>query len=170
MAVNVKQWGILGAIMGFLTPIVLSTISSVINSVSGITGVTVNLQAITITYTGGSVVTLPASQGSAYFAKVFGLIPNIGIQQMIPEMVMLALGGAAVFIAGAYVADMLGMSSSSKVARLTTVIVVGGLIFGFLASKAIPGVNVWVATVVDAAVLGLIFNALDENLNLGLIP
>ena len=170
MAANLKKWGILGAVMGVFTGLLLNTLSSVINSLSGVTGVTVNLQAITVTYTGGSVVTLPATQGSQFFAKIFGMIPNIGIQQMIPEIVMLGIGGALVFIAGAYIADMLGLLNGSKVQKLATVIVIGGGVFGYLASKALPGPTVWIATIVDALVLGLIVNFIDDNAKLGLIP
>ena len=167
MALNQKDlmaYGKLGFAAAIATGWLLGFIS---NLVSMIPGVNLDLQAISIGTTGVGGTINTGLQ--TYAGKLLGILPQA---ITIPEWIMIGVGGALFVIAGAYVADALKLLKGDKQKKLTTVLVIAGIVTGWILSSSIglPAIGVIIAMVVDAYVLSYILIAADDALKLKLVP
>jgi hypothetical protein len=156
---EVKDYGILGAVLGVATPYALKGISAVL---SFIPGVNVNLQSVAISTTG--VGTAVNTGLSVYAQKVVGLIP-IGLT--VPELFYSALGGAAFLILGAFLYDLAKplQFAKSKIGKLTTILVIAGLVSGAIVSMslAIPTATAMIAMVLNGLLLSWLVSLVDKH-------
>lgn len=86
-----------------------------------------------------------------------------------------AVGGALVFMLGAYAAELLGLMKGSSKMKLTATIFIGNLIAGLILGSAAISlgfsmVNLAIAFAINAIVLAWLFVYVDEQLKLGLNP
>lgn len=108
---------------------------------------------------------------TGWLSNALGLtIPSSAVFQLVAA----AIGGALLFIAGAYVVDILKISGSSKM-KLGATIFAGNLIAGVILgttalSLGITMVNVIIAFAINAAILAWLFTVIDDQLKLGLNP
>jgi len=153
---ELKEYGMFGAVAGVATSFVLGTISKF---VSMIPGVSLNLQSISIS---GQVSGALNTGLSTYVQKALGMI---SVPLQMSDWIWSAVGGALFVIIGLYVADMLGVYKGSRLKRIATVFVVGGLVSGFLIAKAIsiPSIPLIITMAVDALVLAWIGVSLDKS-------
>jgi len=167
MALNQKDmmtYGKLGFVAAIATGFLLKLISQL---VSLIPGVNLDLQSVSITTEGlGGVIGTGLGQ---YAEKLFGLSP---VALSVPEWIFIGIGGALFVILGAYVADAANLLKGDKKRQLTTVLVVAGVVSGWVLSMSIglPALSGIIAMVVDAYVLSLILVYVDESLGTKLIP
>lgn len=151
---------ILGLI-GQYTPIVTAKLANPaidINVQSSLTGIETGLGPKAVTWlTNALGVTIPA---------------NVGTQLLTG-----AIGGALLFILGAYAADMLGLLSGGAVEKTMATIFAGSiitaLILGTIALPVTLGitfVNVLIAFLINAAILAWLFVTIDNKGNLGILP
>lgn len=164
---DVTAWGVLGAVAGVGTGFLLETVSKL---ASMIPGVSVDLQSISVQTSGLTDVvnTGLSDKISLYAGKLLGALP-VGLTGM--EWLYIALGGALFTIIGAYIADMLGFLKGSKLQKVMAVMIIGGVIVGYVLGN---GINLAfesiVIMVVNVAILSYIVVTLDDMLNLKLVP
>lgn len=98
-------------------------------------------------------------------------------ESLITTTLITALGGALLFIAGGYLADMFGQLTGSKVRKTAVVIfsgsIVAGLIlgiFGLPTELNISVVNMVLAMLVNAAILSWVFGLIDDKAQIGMVP
>ena len=169
MAEPIDYWKI-GALAGALGGVILGFISKI---VSMIPGVSLDLQAISVSTTGlGSVVNTGLSK---YAQKLFGMIPSgIASKVTMIDWVYLAVGGAAFVVLGAYLVQNVSMLqfAKTKQGRLATIFVVAGIATGWILAQSvnIPAISGVIIMAVDALVLSYILNIVDEKSGLKLIP
>ena len=91
---DIGGWGMLGFVIGIATAYVLKFISQLL---SAIPGVSVDLQAISVSTQGLIEVVDPGKGLSGILAQMFGAIP---FALTIPDILMVGLGGAVFAILG----------------------------------------------------------------------
>jgi len=102
----------------------------------------------------------------------------LGLTLTVPYMtyIMGAIGGALLFLGGAYAADALGMLKGTTGAKTTAMIFSGNAIAAFvIGGFAVPAigftlVNALIAFAINAAILSFVFVALDKPTGIGLVP
>ena len=109
-------------------------------------------------------------QDTAFGQKLFGYIP-----MTLPDWAILAAGGAAVFVLGAWVAEMVGGLKGDKRQRITAVLFFGTLGASLFVTGAIPNidlgfVNMLIAFGVNALVIGFVIALLDDQADFNLVP
>lgn len=163
---EIMKWGILGFVAAIFTGFILKFISQI---VSLIPGVDLNLQATAVTTEGlGGVI----GTGFGEFAqKLFGAVP---IPLTMPDYIIAGFAGALFVIVGAYTVDAIkGLQfAKTKQGKLATVLVVAGIVSGWILSMSIglPPLGGIIAVSVNAYILSFILIAVDENLKTKLIP
>lgn len=168
MAIDMMKWGILGAIVGAGTGYLLSGLNKVFALIPGVDIVlqsAVEQPAIVLKTTGISALVNPGA--SDLVNKMFGVIPA---NFTIPEIAILAISGAAMFVGAAYLLDMAGMLPSKKYQKVAAVLGIGALGTGLILSGSVPAIATIVGVGISALILGMIVTLIDDNLKLGLVP
>ena len=153
MGIDYKKWGIFGAVASIVTVPLLMIISKFF---SLIPGVTVDLHAISLTADVSGAFQTGLGQ---YAQRLLGVLPIGGL-----EIVYTVIGGALFVILGAFIVDKAGYLTGSKQKRVTTVLVVAGLITGAILSWKItlPTISGVIIMLVDAFVLSFILVKADD--------
>lgn len=176
MALDIKKLGISGAIAGVATgvllgKVVMPVLNFVGNWVPQLSLKLANPATLEVNIR-QSLTGINAGLGT-WFANILGLtLPET------PYMpyVWAAVGGAALFIAGAYLADALKMLEGSAVKKTATVIFLGSaLAVVVLAGFKIPSIN-WalantvIAMAINAGILAWLYSLIDPKGSIGLLP
>jgi len=106
------------------------------------------------------------------------LVDALGLTISVPFMtyIMGALGGAILCVAGAYLADAIGLLKGDGLQKTRMVIWAGSLIAAFiLGGMAVPAigislVNTLIAFGVNAAIIAYIYVVIDKQFKIGLMP
>lgn len=156
----------IGAVAGALGMVLLGWISKIVSMVPG---VSLDLQAISVSSTGlGTVINTGLS---TYAKKLFGIVP-IPITGM--GIVYAAIGGAATIVLGAYVVQNVKQLqfAKTKLGKLATIFVIAGIATGWILAQSItiPALSGVIIMAVDALVLSYILIYADDSLNTKLIP
>jgi len=181
MAVSKKEVNKLlmsGAIAGAATPFILKyAIMPILNMIGQLTP-TISLKLANPD--NGILINIRQSLTGIQSGLATWLTNALGIT--LPEniaitIMMAAIGGALLFLAGGYVADMLNLLKGSKEEKTRNTIFIGNIIAGFILGGAIATagigltlVNILIAFLINAIVLSMLFSWVDSQLKLGLIP
>jgi hypothetical protein len=111
---------------------------------------------------------------AGWLMDAFGLtVPN----NMVTMLLVSAAGGALLFVAGGFVAEMLGMLKGNAVQKTRAVIFTGSVLaalilgtIGLPPELGITLVNVLIAFGVNAAILAWAYGVIDSKAKLGLVP
>ena len=181
MAINNKELGKIGtfgAIAGLVTPLIMTyLVMPVLNFLAGVVpAVSLKLSNPTISVsvreslTG--VNTGLAGKLSAWVADALGLTATIPFE----TYVFGAIGGALLFIAGAYVADMLGLLKNSAKKKTATNVFVGNIVAGLIiGGLAVPTIgidmlNAVIAMLINAVVIAYVLVPIVGAINKKLVP
>ncbi len=147
--IDIKKWGVFGAIIGVLTPIVLNFLSNL-----NIPGISVTQATIAVDFQ------LPNVGLAGWLGDIVGVslasIPG-------SVYIMAAIGGALFAIVGAFVVNALGMLSGTPGIRLAKVLAAGTLLAAWIPTIlggggfALPGFATLIALAVSSLVLGFLY-------------
>lgn len=160
-----EKLALFGALAGAGTTWLLGFISKILSMIPGIT---VDLQAISITTTGlGGVF---GTGLGVYAKKVF---TTIGVGA--PELLYTAIGGALFVLLGAWIVDKVKFLQDlgrTRETKLAVVLVVAGLISGWILAQSvtIPAISAMVIMAVNALILSYILVWIDKTAKLGIVP
>ena len=106
------------------------------------------------------------------------LVDALGLTISIPGMtyIMAAVGGAILFLTGAYIADAMNLLKGNSEQKTRMVIFVGSAIAAFIiGGMAVPAIgidlaNTLIAFGINAAILAFVYVAIDKQFKLKLIP
>ena len=178
MAINKKETtkiAMFGAVAGFATPFILQYIvMPILKFLGGIVPaisakladpgtLAINVRESLTGLNGGL---------SGWLADALGISVNVPFQTYI----MAAVGGALLFVAGAYVADMFGMLKGNPTQKTRNVVFTGNVIAALiLGSLVVPSLNlgffnVMIAFLINAAIVAFVWVWIDETAKIGLIP
>lgn len=172
--IEVQKYGILGAVASLAVPWIMGwAVIPILNALAGVLpGFTATLAAgspgmVTINVRQALQIGLQASPIGSY---IFGLT-----KMTIPAVLITAVGGAAVFIAGAYLADMIGIRRGTAGKRLAAVIFAGTLVASLLVTATLPTlglgfVNTLIAFGINALVLGYVIVFINDTAKLNIVP
>ena len=111
---------------------------------------------------------------SAWIVDAFGI--GVTVPNWAMTIGLSAIGGALLFVLGAYVVNMFGMMKGNAKQKTRNVIFAGSIIAGLiLGGLAIPEINlgmfnVLIAMLVNAAILAFVLVEIDDRAGFGLNP
>jgi len=157
---TIQKWGILGAIIGAVIPVVIALLSKWAIPGISITQATINVQVST-----------PSSAiydwllGIInYTPNVPGAIPFLGVT--FSAMLVGALSVGIAFAAGAAIADLVGRLKGTKVMKVFVVTLAAGILGALITKSGF----VIIPLVINAYLLGLILAVVDDQTTLNIIP
>ena len=159
------KWGTFGLLAGAATPFMLKLVSKVVTTISG-GALSVDLQSVSVT---GTVSGALNTGLSTYAQKVWGLVPTT---LSLPDILWSAVGGALVLMLGLFAAKQFKLLTGSKLRRVVTVMVLGGVAAGLILGgfTMVPTLPAVIQMVVNATFLGLIYIWVDKAFKLNLVP
>jgi len=179
MAISNKEYGkiaMFGGIAGVATPFILKYAALPILSALAkvIPGVSAKLAESTPTISISVTNSLTGINGglSNWLVNAIGITASIPFETYI----MGAIGGALIFMLGAWVADLTGMLKGNAAEKTRAVIFSGSLAAAFiLGGFAVPAIGLGmldtlIAFMINAAILAWIYVTIDDKAKLGLIP
>ena len=165
---EIWKYGTLGAILFTIGGYTLKLISQLVNMLTGYTGVSVNLQTISINADVTGVMRDVGTLGSQLYSRVPAGLPNFGFN----EILVIAITGALFFIGSAWVLNKANWLSGSKLKRLASIFILSAFVAGLIISGTIqfPAMNIIIGTVVNAFILSWLYVMIDDSVNINLIP
>jgi len=174
---EIQKIGIFGMVAGIITTFLMKGISWVLNLLGQytpeITAKLANDATPVIAINVRESLTGINAGLSGWLADALGLtLPT----NVIMPYVLAAAGGALLFIAGAYIAEMFDMLKGNSEAKTRTVIFFGNALAAFIIGGfAVPAlgisfVNALIAFGINAAILAWAYVAIDKQLKIGLVP
>ncbi len=171
-----QKIGIFGAVAGIATPFLLKyVVVPILGMLSGfVPQISLKLAESNPTINVGILDSLTGINGglSAWLVEAFGLTVTVPFQTYI----MAAVGGAVLFLAGAYLADSMNLLKGKPEEKTRMVIFLGSAIAAFvLGGMAVPSigidlVNTMIAFGINAAILAFVYVSIDKSAKIGLIP
>ena len=173
---NMNKLMVSGAIAGAVTPFLLKyLVMPVLNFLGGfIPQLSLKLSSPTI------IVNIRESLTGLQGGLAGWLIDAFGIavpENMMMTIITSAVGGALLFMAGGYLAEMLGWLKGNAVQKTRNVIFAGSLVaalvlgtVGLPPELGITLVNLLIAFGINAAILAWLYAQVDSKAKLGLIP
>ncbi len=165
-----------GAIAGAVTPFLLAyLVMPVLNFIGGLVpAVSIKLADATIAVNIRESLTGIQAGLAGWIMDAFGItVPS----NMLMTIIISAIGGAILFVAGGYAAEALGWLKGNAVQKTRNVIFVGSAIaalilgtIGLPTELGLTLVNVIIALGINAAILAWLYGVIDEKAKLGLIP
>jgi len=150
---KIIKYGILGAIAGPIVPYLLKLIA---------------------------MLPVVESPFATFNEKIVGIDTALGTKVInflsgfisIEAILVGAIGGAAFFMLGAYLADTAKLLTGSNFRKLFTVMMIAGITSGWIIAMAfsLPTFVTILNMVINAVVMALILSYLDTTLNLDLVP
>lgn len=180
MAVNSKQTqqiAIFGALAGVATPFLLKyVVMPILNFLGGI----VPQLSLKLAENPGTIeANIRASLTGINAGLAEWLVNALGITVNVPfqTYIMAAVGGALLFLAGAYILDGMKALGGNAEQKTRKVIFAGSIVAALiLGTMGLPPeigltlVNVLIAIMINAAILAWVYVAIDKQMKLGLIP
>lgn len=170
-----QKLAISGAIAGAVTPFILPYIIQILGFFSNIIpAVSVKLADATIAVNIRESLTGIQAGLAGWLMDAFGITVA---QNMLTTVLISAVGGALLFIAGGWAADQFGFLKGTAIQKTRNVIFIGSvaaaLILGTIGLPPTLGitlVNVLIAFAINAAILAWLYGLIDEKAKLGLVP
>lgn len=165
-----------GAIAGALTPFLLTyLVMPVLNFIGGLVpAVSIKLASESIAINIRESLTGIQSGLAGWVMDAFGITVPTNLAM---TLIVSAVGGALLFVAGGYAADMLGLLKGNAIQKTRAVIfsgsVIAALILGTIGLPPALGislVNVLIAFGVNAAILAWLFGVVEQQFKVGLVP
>jgi hypothetical protein len=176
MAVDNGKLFMSGAIAGAVTPYILSwVVMPILNFFGGfVPSFSLKLADPTVAINVRESLTGINASLAGWITNAFGITIAESALTMIA---MSAVGGGLLFVAGGYVADMLGFLKGNAMEKTRNTIFAGSALaavllgtIGLPPELGITFVNVLIAMLVNAAILAWVYSAVDNKAKLGLVP
>lgn len=171
-----QKLAISGAIAGAVTPFLLSwLIIPILNWIGAfVPAVSIKLADATLAVNIRESLTGIQAGLAGWLMDAFGITVA---QNMLMTVLISAVGGALLFVAGGWAAEQLGFLKGTAIQKTRNVIFIGSIVaaltlgtIGLPLEIGITLVNVLIAFGINAAILAYLYGLIDEKAKLGLVP
>jgi hypothetical protein len=153
MAINIKNWAIVGGVAAGITPLFMKVLSTIPTFQVTFSTLAVDLRSKVTGVSGGEL--------SEF------LLGLTGLQITIPAMIMIIIGGALIAVLARYALSFIPFKPKDRMQLLASVFVLASLIELFVgAGFTIPGVALLLGFAVNGIVMSFVIGFLAEQLGL----